>query len=135
MTSQLVHSLGTCEPWTNEEFHGAHIRFWLPDGDRAYDRILKVTTNPDDSLTGAMTSLDAPHTPFRGYANVYRTDETSFEIVMPVWLLARNMRSYRWKPYLFYDNCPEGAHDESCSGYDSHERRVRHVIGSLETRR
>lgn len=126
--SRLVHSLKTYETWTNEEFHGARIRFWLPDGDRTYDRVLDVTVNRDDSLAAGMTSLDRPDTPFRGYANVYRTDETSFEIVMPVRLLARNLRSYRWKAYLFYDNCPEGADDGSCSGYDSHEGRVRHVI-------
>jgi hypothetical protein len=128
-TSRIVHSLVLHQAWGNEDFIAAHIRFWLPDGDRRFDRRLLIVKNVDGSLAAGMTSYDSPSTPFRGYANAYRSDERSLEVVMPAHLIARGLETYKWKAFLFYDDC-EDQTSEHCSGYDTHTGRVEHRMSA-----
>lgn len=77
----LVHRITTHQAWTNTDFRGARIVFWLPDQDRAPDRSLLVDLNPDDSLRAYMINNKGL---LLGYANVFRSAERTLKVEFPV---------------------------------------------------
>lgn len=124
----LVHSIGTHRSWTNTEFRGAQIKFWLPDGDRAADRTLLLALNEDESLRGYVINQKGE---FRGYANAYRSDRETLTAQVPTRLLKRGLAKYRWKAFLSYDPCRDnGPNDPVCTPPppDTHEGRILHKL-------
>ena len=126
--NELIHRIGMHQEWENSEFQGAHIKFWLPDRDRAADRTLVVLLNRDGSLKAAMTDSRGR---LRGYVNAYRSSARALSLEFPVTSLRRGLDRYRWKAFVKYNPCRDRQPNEPVCTLprpDTHKGRVLHEL-------
>lgn len=88
----LVHSIEMAEAWADGDLFGFEVRVWLPDGDRAMDRLVGIGFNPDRSM---YARIDDERGRTIGYGNVWMEDEQTVRLEFSRSSLG-NVASYRW---------------------------------------
>lgn len=103
----LVHTFRMAEPWQDGDLFGIQLQVWLPDDDRAPDRVVYISSNPDGSMYAL---VDDQRGRTRGYGNAWLVDDRTVRLDLPKPLLTRNLRSYQWAVIVsFACSAPEGA--------------------------
>lgn len=125
----LVHTLTTFEKWTYDEFVGAQVRIWLPDGDKGYDRII-VIARDDSRQTLRGLVYGNPSGRLRSFAEVYQSDDRTVVAELPATALARRVDSYKWKAFLSYPCDRTGSIPCSPPPPDTHPGRIPHELES-----
>ena len=123
----LVHSFSTFEEWTHEEFLGAQIRIWLPDGDGRYDGTL-VISRDDAQQTLRGFVYGHPSGRLRSFVEIFRPDNRTVIAEVPTSALARDFESYKWKTFLSYPCDRTGTIPCAPPPPDTHEGRVLHEL-------
>lgn len=127
LSGVLVHSLTTFEKWTYDDFIGAEVRIWLPDGDKGYDRSL-VIARDDAQQTLRGFVYGNPSGRLRSFADVYQSDDRTVVAELPASALARRLDSYKWKAFLSYPCDRTGTIPCSPPPPDTHAGRVLHEL-------